>query len=135
MGNKLSQEWVTLQHSIDQSEIWSLRIKLLTLIIFFTAIVLSAPITPTVILGLVLWLQDAIWKTFQSRTEQRILAVEKCIANASKDSTGMQFHSDWNNNRPSTVALIQSYIMHALKPTVAFPYIILIALIVLLHVV
>lgn len=119
------KEWAVLQSSYDQYERYGLVIKITAIILFVAAFALN---TSTIILTfalLVLWLQEAIWKTFQSRTEQRLLTIEANL-NKSNSPPAYQFYSEWETNRPSTLGLVKDYITQAFRPTIAFPYIILI---------
>jgi hypothetical protein len=130
----LAREWSVLQIQCDAYERYSLLIKLFSiglaavayfqgmLSLFFSALLL------------VLWFQDAIWKTFQSRTEVRILQLEGLLAMnpqaESEEGLAYQFNSLYAKSRPNTIGLIKEYSRHALRPTVAFPYIVLLLMIV-----
>jgi len=76
---------------------------------------------------LVLWLQEGIWRTVQARTAERLLTIEK-ILEQQDPSSGMQFYSNWQANRPGTAGLIKEYLLNAMRPTVAYPYVILLAI-------
>jgi len=73
---------------------------------------------------LVLWLQEGIWRTVQARTCERLLIVEKMLKEPG-DQAAMQFYSNWEASRPSAAGLIKEYLLNAVRPTVAYPYIIL----------
>ncbi len=122
--NELSAEWITLQASCDRFEIVSMGIKLIAVILFFAGEILASSPLWLGFIVMILWFQEAIWKTFLSRTESRIMKVEAMIAE-DNEATGFQFHSQWASQRPSTKDLILSYFSHAAKPTVAFPYVVL----------
>ena len=83
----------------------------------------------------ILWLQDAIWKTFQNRIGQRLEIVEQAIQDNPHHvpehllHLGMQFNLAWNQSRPRAIGLISEYIKQSLKPTVAYPYVVLIFLV------
>lgn len=62
-------EWCLLQNQFDSYEKHSLYIKLLGIIIVLVAEISNVVNISVILLILVLWLQDAIWKTFQSRIE------------------------------------------------------------------
>ena len=128
----LHTEWVSLQQSIDKSEAVSIYIKLLAVILFFVSLALDISFMMTAAVIAVLWLQDAIWKTFQSRTEDRMLAIEKMIVD-DDDSGAFQFYTDWQTQRPSSVSLLMQYLSHALKPTVAYPYLVLFIFLLVLY--
>ena len=84
---------------------------------------------------LVLWLQDAIWKTFQSRIEVRLLQLEEYLSgDQSLDRTDQkpyQFNSQYIETRLGTIGLIKEYLRQAIRPTVAYPHVILLALVIL----
>ncbi|GAC19043.1 hypothetical protein [Paraglaciecola arctica] len=132
----LQTEWVTLQTQYDSYEKCSLGIKLFSILVCCILVfALHAAIWSLLIVA-ILWLQDGIWKTFQNRIGQRLEVVEQAIQNHS-DSTqaqtsqlGMQFNLVWNQARPSAISLLCEYIKQSLKPTVAYPYVILIALVI-----
>jgi len=118
-------EWCLLQNQFDSYEKHSLSIKLLSVIVFFVAEI-SGVISINVLLVLmVLWLQDAIWKTFQSRIEPRLLQIEKYISEKSEESV-FQFNSEYHKVRLSGISLINEYARQSIRPTVAFPHIVLI---------
>lgn len=75
----------------------------------------------------ILWLQDSIWKTFQHRIENRLLTVEKMLAN-DEHADGMQFNSSWQASRPGAVELVMEYLSQSIMPTVAFPHALLVAI-------
>lgn len=134
----LSNEWMLLQNQYDSYEKYSLMIKLVAMVIFYFAHISEKIGWIVLFLLAIFWLQDAIWKTFQSRIELRLLAVEEALsdrqANSQKESehhiVAYQFNSEFLSKRPSQVGLIKEYFLQALRPTVAFPYCVLIALLV-----
>ncbi len=120
------QEWMSLHRSYEQYEAYGLMIKIVSIILFFISLWLQIGALLIVIVWLVLWLQEAIWKTFQGRTEQRLLVIESELTKQSQTEP-FQFYSQWEAKRPSALGLIVEYVKQALRPTVAFPYIVLIA--------
>jgi len=120
----LLQEWLTLQNNYEQSESLALGIKLVAVLVCLVGFVFSLkPLVVTMLL-LVLWLQDAIWKTFQGRTEQRLIKLEQ--ANSENDqSVSLNFYCDWEASRSGTLSLVRAYLSNALRPTIAYPYVIL----------
>lgn len=91
----------------------------------------SLPLLYLVFIVCVLWLQDGIWKTFQSRIEQRLYIVEEYLAKVdSKDDSilAFQFNRQFLASRPNSIGLIKLYVHQSLRPTIAFPYIILLPL-------
>lgn len=120
-------EWTLLQNQYDSYEKHSLYIKLVSIL----AVVLSE-ITDTnniLIFGilLVLWLQDSIWKTFQSRIEPRLFQIEKNIRERVEDNE-FQFNSEYQAIESSGLGKIGEYLKQAMRPTVAFPHVVLISL-------
>lgn len=120
---KNSTEWVALHASYEQAERFSLLIKLIAIIVTAILVALNMSALFTGVLICVFWLQDAIWKTFQSRTEQRLLLIENA-----QETNYPRFYSHWEDSRPDTVTLLKSYIGSAFRPTVAYPYPVLIML-------
>jgi hypothetical protein len=123
----LSQEWLCLQNQYDSYEKWSLVIKLVNIVL---SALLLASIEERYLVLLpvaILWLQDSIWKTFQSRIGDRLLVLEQSIAGGD-EKQAMQFNSQWLASRPAAMALVGEYVSHAFKPTVAYPHIGLLAL-------
>ena len=118
-------EWCLLQNQFDSYEKHSLYVKLLSAIVFLVAEISDVISVPIVLLLAVLWLQDAIWKTFQSRIEIRLLQVERYISEESKKSA-FQLNSEFHKVRLGGLSLINEYIRQSIRPTVAFPYIVLI---------
>lgn len=132
----LQGEWITLQNQFDSYEKCSLVIKLFNVLIgCILVFVVDAGLWPLIVVA-TLWLQDGIWKTFQSRIGQRLEVVEQAIQDIphhipeSASQMGMQFNLAWNQSRPLAVGLVSEYIKQALKPTVAYPHVVLMALII-----
>lgn len=132
----LQNEWITLQTQFDSYEKYSLTIKLFSILICCMLIfALDAGLWSLFVVA-ILWLQDGIWKTFQYRIGQRLEVVEHAIqvqSLATQDQTtsiGMQFNLAWSQTRPNTVGLVCEYIKQSLKPTVAYPHVALVALVV-----
>ena len=139
----LSNEWMLLQNQYDSYEKYSLMIKLIAMVVFYFAHISEKIGWIVLILLAIFWLQDAIWKTFQSRIELRLLAVEEALSdqlsdkqpssqkNANNSFVAYQFNTDFLSKRPSQIGLIKEYFMQSLRPTVAFPYCVLIALLII----
>jgi hypothetical protein len=99
----LGQEWLCLQNQYDSYEKWSLVIKL-TNIVLCCLLLASIDERYLVVVPVgIFWLQDAIWKTFQSRIGDRLLLVEEAIAAGDEDKA-MQFNSQWLATRPGVFA-------------------------------
>ena len=119
-ADTFSEEWRLLQQQHEHYEFAALAVKLAAIgVLAFSAAFLIP------LLG-VLWLQDAILKTFQSRLGERLLRVEQALREGS--GPAMQLHSDWQAARPRGLGLLREYALSACRPTVAFPYPILMAL-------
>lgn len=125
--NALHHEWLALQAQHERYEALALVVKLAA----FAATVLVADNTLVLALLALLWLQDAVLKTFQGRLGDRLLVIEPALK-AGQDAPAMQLHSTWLASRPRGVALLGEYLKSALRPTVALPYPLLMALVVLL---
>ena len=124
-NNKYEAEWCLLQNQFESYEKHSLYIKLSSILILFLSHTVSISATSTVFILLVLWLQDAIWKTFQSRLEPRLLQIEKNIREKT-EANAFQFNSDYQLVETRGLSKILEYAKQAIRPTVAFPYIALI---------
>lgn len=127
LNHKAQQEWVTLQNQQDSYEKYSLLIKLFHILIvcLFLLFTIQTPLLP--ILSAVLWLQDGIWKTFQNRFSQRLVVLETGISE-NDESVGMQFNRQWLLNRPSGLSIIKEYALQSMRPTIAFPHFVLLAI-------
>ena len=125
----LAAEWAVLQQQYDSYEKFSLLIKLFA--IGLLATLLFASSNPLLIaLLLLVWLQDAIWKTFQARIEARLQLVEEELAAnpPSSESVAFQYNRQFALNRPGSVGLLREYLRQALRPTVAYPHLLLVLL-------
>jgi len=130
----LHEQWQTLHNSHENYEQYALIIKLVAIASTLLVFSLSVATLAAVLLIAALWLQEGIWKTFQSRTANAIIAIEeKLVLNESEQSNGSEqpylFYKEWQANRPNSKALISEYIINSLKPTVIYPYLPLIVLI------
>lgn len=127
MTTALQQEWLALQGQHERYEALALVVKLAA----FVATVLVSDNTLALALLALLWLQEAVLKTFQGRLGHRLLAIEPALK-AGVDGPAMQLHSDWMARRPRGAALLGEYLKSVLRPTVALPYSLLMALVALL---
>jgi hypothetical protein len=120
--NALHHEWLALQEQHERYELLALGVKLGAF-----AVVLFAP-DPLRALPLLalLWLQEAVLKTFQGRLGDRLLAIEPALKSGSGEAA-MQLHSDWLASRPRGAGLVLQSLKRALRPTVALPYPLLMA--------
>jgi hypothetical protein len=126
-------EWCLLQNQFDSYEKHSLYIKLLSVIVLVTAEISNVINIFIVLVLVVLWLQDAIWKTFQSRIEPRLLRIEKYISETSEESA-FQFNSEYHRGRLSGISLIIEYVPQSIRPTVAFPHLVLILILLIQYI-
>ena len=125
----LANEWYLLQNQFDSYEKYSLLIKLSAIGLLCVAYFLNNLNIFVFFLLLILWVQDAIWKTFQSRIETRLLQLENYISSdeLSEDVNDKvyQFNSLYLINRPSGIGLLNEYLRQTIRPTIAFPHILL----------
>ncbi len=123
----LSQQWQTLHNNYESYEQYSLIIKLVSISLTVLAMTLAVNIMLLFFIIAILWLQEAIWKTYQSRLSDVIIQLEK------ENNGACPLYSQWQENRPSAGKLVKEYINSALKPTVAFPYAPLMVIICFFH--
>lgn len=131
----LIKQWKTLHNSHESYEHYALMIKLVSVTLVLASIALSVNTVAVLLLLLILWLQEGIWKTFQKRTENSILAIEdqletKEVESLNQPNSPYLFYKHWQTNRPATKGLVTEYITSALKPTVLYPYIPLMLLVI-----
>lgn len=124
---QLQAEWTVLQQQFDSYEKFSLLIKLCHIIPLMILMALNSLPLVLIFFSSTLWLLDGIWKTFQFRIEDRLLVIENAIKHQTND-TAYQFNSTFLAERPNTITLVISYLKNALRPTVAYPHVVLIAL-------
>jgi hypothetical protein len=120
----LQQEWLALQAQHERYEGLALVVKLAA----FAAAVLVPDDGLACALLALLWLQEAVLKTFQSRLGERLLVIEAGVK-AGDGTVAMQLHSDWLASRPRGAGLLAQYLKSALRPTVALPYPLLMVLV------
>lgn len=130
--SKLASEWSLLQNQYDSYEKYSLLIKLSSIGVLSTSHFTNHLSLFVLFLLLILWLQDAIWKTFQARIDIRLLQLEDYLSNEqaleNRDGFAFQFNSLYAQNRPGNVGLLKEYLGQSFRPTVAFPHIVLVTL-------
>lgn len=122
---KYKSEWCLLQNQFESYEKHSLYIKLLSILVLLSFVALDIYNESVLFILIVLWMQDAIWKTFQSRIEPRLLQIEQNIREEKPDAE-FQFNSEYQKVSNKGLALIVEYARQAMRPTVAFPHVILI---------
>lgn len=121
-------EWATLQNNHERYETNSLLIKLAAIGLFLGCLALSLGVLTTGLLMLVLWVQEGIFRTSQSRIGERILRIEQLLRQGSPAYAPYQLHSEWLAARPGFGGLLAEYGKSMLRPTVAFPYVVLAAI-------
>jgi hypothetical protein len=125
----LAAEWSILQTQYDSYEKFSLLIKLFAVAVLAAAVLADHSSPMPLALLLVLWLQDAIWKTYQGRIETRLLELEAHLANceapSARDHQAFQYNRQFADNRPGMAGLLKEYLRQALRPTVAYPHLVL----------
>ncbi len=125
--SSLLTEWVTLQNQYDAFEKFSLGIKLFAVLLAATFSVKLLHPEIILILNSILWVQDAVWKTFQSRFSERLLEIESCLS-SSESNGSIQFNTAWETKPRGIVILVSEYLRHLAKPTVVFPHLALVLL-------
>ncbi|MET0962885.1 MAG: hypothetical protein ABWY05_08710 [Noviherbaspirillum sp.] len=121
-------EWAILQHNHEQYEKSCLLIKLGAVALFVFCVALAMPAAAVLSLLLILWVQEAVCRTSQSRVGARIVQVEQMSREGSTQAAGYQLHTEWQASRPGSGGLLAEYGRSMLRPTVAFPYIVLMAM-------
>ena len=119
----LGHEWATLQDNHEQYEKTSLLIKLVGIGLYVACVALSLDVVLTLALMLIMWVQEGIFRTSQSRLGDRIVRVEQLVR---QGGVPYQLHTEWQAARPGFVGLIAEYARNMARPTVAFPYVLLI---------
>lgn len=122
------REWISLQDAYEQYEKYALIIKLTSVILCFAGLSMHigfALLAPAV---LILWIQEGVWKTYQSRIGERLLIVESAIKNIGGTcEIPFQLHTEWQAGKAGVLGLLKEYLGNSLRPTVIYPYGILIA--------
>jgi len=120
-------QWQTLHNSYERYEQYALVIKLISISLTLVSLTLTLNIMLLPLIIVILWLQEAIWKTYQSRLSDVIIKLEQ------ERKSAYPLYSNWQEKRPSTGELVNEYINSAIKPTVAFPYAPLIGIALFFH--
>ena len=121
----LSHEWSTLQNNYEQMERNALLVKLAAVVLCMGGYALGVPYELIGGTALLLWVQESLCRTSQARLGERIVRVEALVKNAASASSACQLHSDWLASRKGGLGLLGEYAAHALRPSVAFPYAVL----------
>lgn len=121
----LSHEWATLQNNYEQMERNALLVKLAAVVLCVGGYALGVSYELLGGTALLLWVQEILCRTSQARLGERIVRVEALVKNAAPASSACQLHTEWLASRKSSGGLWGEYAVHALRPTVAFPYAVL----------
>ncbi|MEO8544429.1 MAG: hypothetical protein ABI434_12640 [Burkholderiaceae bacterium] len=125
-SDAITREWGILQQQHEHYEFVALGIKLVAVSLFAITLTLGLQEVFIGLLMLVLWLQDAIFKTFQARLVARLLDLERHLAQGNATSgQAFQLHTIWQAGRKNLAGLLGEYLRSAMRPTVAFPYLVL----------
>lgn len=121
------REWEILQPLYERYEWSALTIKLAAAVLFGAGIAIDMRTPWLLLLCLVLWLQEGIFKTYQMRLGARLLRIEQWLAGDTAAATmqAFQLHRDWAAQRAGSLGLLFEYLRSASRPTVAFPYVVL----------
>ena len=130
---RFDQEWKSLQAQYEHYERSSLLIKLTCVVLFALGLMFPMNVLLAAAFILIFWLQEGIFRTFQARLGDRLLQVEEYLRGSEKVGFAYKLHTEWLKNRPSVFGLILEYAKHAARPTVAFPYVVLLVLDVLVY--
>lgn len=132
LEKQLAQEWTTLQNNHESHERSALLIKLVAVAVVFGAWLGDIHSLVVCTLMLIMWLQEAVLKTWQSRLAVRLIALEGMFQRAvGQNDRPFQLHSHWLAQRAGLIRLLIEYGRSAIRPTVAFPYVALLLLAVL----
>lgn len=119
----LMHEWCALERDHEQAEKSALMLKVLAILMCFIALAVTIDLLMVGFLVAVVWLQEAIVRTSQARLGQRLLRVEEQLRRApTLPVLPFQLHSEWGAGRAGTLGLLREYAVNAVRPTVAFPY-------------
>ena len=139
VNEMLSLEWTSLQNGHEQYEKGGLLIKLTGIALTAAGMALGLKTAVIVVLLLVLWGQEGIFRTFQSRMGKRLLRVEELIVRVGAANEGVplsananmpfQLHSEWLAGRKGVLGLLAEYATNACKPTVAYPHALLVVVV------
>ena len=118
----LKTEWQILHNNYEDYEKYSLLFKLSGVAVCLVYLTTIVHVFPALCLLILLWLSEAIWKTFQSRIGDRLVLLEDVLHGDAKHKS-FNLYSQWFGQRPAIDALVKQYLNSALRPTVVFPHI------------
>lgn len=130
-SSAFAAEWQCLQNNHEEYERLCLWVKLAAVVLGLAMLWWASWLGVFVVL--VLWLQEAILRTSQARLGERILRIEaalrgQAVAPESSVASAFQLHSEWLATRPGMAGLLREYLGHAARPTVGYPYVVLVVL-------
>jgi hypothetical protein len=129
----LQQEWRILQDGHQRYEGASLWVKLVAVVLVGAGVAVGLEWWFLGLLVLVLWLQEGIFKTCQARLGERLLQVEAWMhRDAAPPGSAFLLHTEWLARRGGPVVLLREYAASAARPTVAFPYAVLLLILLVL---
>jgi hypothetical protein len=129
----LSQEWLLLQQQDAKHEQQALTVRIVAVLLYLAGWGLGLDSLAAAVLTLLFWMQEAMIRAWQNRAGERLLRIESLLRGEGARSEGtaspaFQLHSEWMASRRGTMGLLREYAAHAARPTVAFFYIVLLAL-------
>jgi hypothetical protein len=128
-SSPLGHEWATLQQDHERHERTAAGIKIAAVVVTAAGFV-AVPEWASVLLLGALWIQEAMLRTVQGRLGDRLLLVEALLAKTPAPAgEAYRFHTAWNAQRGGVVSLLVEYLRSAFRPTVLFPYPVLMAIV------
>ena len=122
----LAQEWQLLQRDHERCESHALWLKIAAVVLCFISLAVVIDLLLVGLLIAILWVQEAIVRTAQDRLAKRLLDLEEAQRQApGRQMVPFQLHSSWRANRGSALTLLAEYAVNAMRPTVVFPYAVL----------
>ncbi len=127
------QEWQILHNNHEQYEHYALIIKLVAIGLSVVLLINHVTLLIAISLLATLWLQEGIWKTYQNRLAKYLILLEQQLIPQATQLTSppisnFQLYSRWQANSGGTITLLTEYLTNALRPTIAYPYVILISI-------
>ncbi|MDN4503319.1 hypothetical protein QX776_12985 [Alteromonadaceae bacterium BrNp21-10] len=122
---QLQQEWLALQQQSEDIEGRCLWLKVINVVI--CAWCLMYTFGAGIALVAIVYVLEAMYKTMQSRLLDRIVTIETALAE-NNPIDAFQLHRQWMQHRPGMLGLVCEYAKQCLRPTVAFPHLLLVIL-------
>ena len=102
------QEWITLQNNHEQHEKNCLSVKLVAVVLFGVALAWGFNDSLIGALLGILWFQEGMLRTFQSRLGARILRIEQALRpGMAPAAMAFQLHSEWLAERQGVVGRLK----------------------------